>query len=509
MVRRALALAAVAALLGATPCAAQRDSVLDAIWREGMQGSRVEPLAQALLDSIGPRLTGTPGEAAARAWVLARYREWGVGARDEKYGTWTGWRRGATRVELVSPRARSLQAAMLAWSPGTEAPVRAPVVVLPRAASPAEFSAWLATAAGKFVLVSPPEPTCRPDDGWARWAEPATLERMRRERAEAAAAWEARVAATGVGERWLPIRLEGAGVAGVLASHWSGGWGASHLHNTWTLRVPMLELSCEDYGLAYRLAENGQAPEIRVSADAQFLGDVPVSNTVAEIRGAVPGEYVVLSAHLDSWDGAAGATDNGSGTVAVMEAMRILRRVYPRPRRTLLAGHWGGEEQGLNGSLSFAADHPEVVRGIHALFNLDQGTGRVAAVSAGGAPRAAERLRRWLASVPGADSVVVATPDSTERDGSDHVSFACRGAPAYNLLSRGWDYRPYTWHTDRDSFDKLVIDEVRANAVLLAMLAYLAAEDGEPLAVAAPPAGAPACRVPARSMVEFLERLMQ
>jgi hypothetical protein len=90
MVRRALALAAVAALLGATPCAAQRDSVLDAIWREGMQGSRVEPLAQALLDSIGPRLTGTPGEAAARAWVLARYREWGVGARDEKYGTGPG-----------------------------------------------------------------------------------------------------------------------------------------------------------------------------------------------------------------------------------------------------------------------------------------------------------------------------------------------------------------------------------------------------------------------------------
>ncbi|HEX8431764.1 MAG TPA: hypothetical protein VF625_10765, partial [Longimicrobium sp.] len=106
MARRAIILAILAAILGATPCAAQRDPVLDAIWREGMENSGVEPLAQTLLDSIGPRLTGSPGEAAARAWVLARYREWGIGARDEKYGTWTGWRRGATRVELVSPRAR-------------------------------------------------------------------------------------------------------------------------------------------------------------------------------------------------------------------------------------------------------------------------------------------------------------------------------------------------------------------------------------------------------------------
>lgn len=100
---------------------------------------------------------------------------------------------------------------------------------------------------------------------------------------------------------------------------------------------------------------------LRVNAEATPLGEVPAFNVVAELRGAArPDEYVVLSAHLDSWDGASGATDNGTGTVMMLEAMRILRAAYPRPRRTILVGHWGGEEQGLSGSRAFAADHPEV-----------------------------------------------------------------------------------------------------------------------------------------------------
>ena len=114
----------------------------------------------------------------------------------------------------------------------------------------------------------------------------------------------------------------------------------------------------------------------------------PVFNTIARIDGSEkPNEYVMLSAHLDSWDAGSGATDNGTGTITMLEAMRILKTAYPRPKRTILVGHWSGEEEGDIGSGAFAADHPEVLAGLQALFNQDNGTGEIDT-------RADERLRR-------------------------------------------------------------------------------------------------------------------
>jgi hypothetical protein len=122
---------------------------------------------------------------------------------------------------------------------------------------------------------------------------------------------------------------------------------------------------------------------------------------VGEIKGReLPNEYVMLSAHFDSWDGGSGATDNGTGTITMLEAMRILRLVYPNPRRTILVGHWSGEEQGLNGSRGFVADHADIVNGLQALFNQDNGTGRVETMSASGFPDAAANLARYLAVCP-------------------------------------------------------------------------------------------------------------
>ena len=114
----------------------------------------------------------------------------------------------------------------------------------------------------------------------------------------------------------------------------------------------------------YRLADRNQGPELKVRVDAEYQGDVPVYNTIAMIPGQKPNEYVLLSAHFDSWDAGTGATDNGTGTLTMLEAMRILKQVYPRPKRTIVVGHWSGEEWGLNGSRAWAADHPEVVAGL-------------------------------------------------------------------------------------------------------------------------------------------------
>jgi hypothetical protein len=305
---------------------------------------------------------------------------------------------------------------------------------------------------------------------------------MVKERTEYRAAWAARIKRTGLTNKALQLALEGAGAKGVLTSNWSQGWGVFRVFDGKTQTVPAAVLSCEDYGLVYRLAEKKQGPVLRVTAESQDLGEVPVFNTIATIPAARPEEYVVLSAHFDSWDGASGATDNGSGTMVMMEAMRILKLAYPNPKRTIVVGHWSGEEQGLNGSRAWAADHPEVVKGMQALFNQDNGTGRVVNMNAAGLMDGGAFLSDWLSKVPGeitGNFRSFGIPGSPAGGGSDNASVACYGAPGFGLGSLPWEYFSYTWHTNRDTYDKLVLSEVRNNATLTAMLTYLAAQDPE------------------------------
>jgi carboxypeptidase Q len=471
--------------LSAAPARAQRgwstdDRVLRAIWDEGMRRSQLEPLAQALTDSLGPRLTGAPEQQAAHEWAASVMRGWGAEARVEPYGTWIGWRRGPAHVDLVAPRERTLEARLLAYSRGTDGPVAGAVVALPELADAAAFQAWLGTVRGRFVLLDADPVTCRPTESWQRWALPGTLQRLAAEIAAADSAQARRLARTGLGPAELTHVLGQAGAAGVLTSDGTGGWGTEYVHMALTPAVPVLNVTCEDYALLYRLAARGQGPAVRVDARAEYTGEAPASNTVALVRGRrLPDEHVVLSAHFDSWDAASGATDNASGVLVMMEALRILRRVYPQPRRTIVVGLWGGEEQGLNGSRAFAEDHPEVLDGLQALLNQDTGTGRIERVSLQGFVDAEPFWRRWLGRLPPelADSVQLDAPGQPSAGSSDHSSFVCRGAPGFWLLSKSWDYGTYTWHTTRDTYDKLVFDDLRRNATLLAMLAYLAAED--------------------------------
>jgi len=483
MIRSLVVLVALATAT-ARPLTAQsfplNDPVLQRIWTLGMDSSATYELAQALLDSIGPRLTGSPSQKAANDWAVATYQRWGITARNEQYGTWRGWRRGITHVDLVAPRVRSLEGTMLAWSAGTMGKVRGPAIALPDLADSAAFAAWLPSVRGRFVLTSAPEPTCRPDSNWQAFARPESFERMKTARDEVRSAWQERVRRTGFGPRSLPPALEANGALGVITSRWSRGWGVTKIFSATAEHIPTLDLSCEDYGLVFRLAERRQGPVLEVEAAAEFLGELPAFNTIAEIVGTEePDEYVLLSAHFDSWDGASGATDNGTGTVTMLEAMRLLKLAYPQPKRTILAGHWSGEEQGLNGSRAFAADHPEVVSGLQALFNQDNGTGRVTRISMQGLVDAGAHFGTWFAHLPRelTRDVELDIPGTPGGGGSDYASFICAGAPAFSLSSLSWEYGTYTWHTNRDTFDKIVLDELKSNATLTAMLAYLASED--------------------------------
>lgn len=387
-----IAIATSAAWLVAPPAtrslAAQPNSAVDPVITHmralGLDSSRTRELAQALFDSLGPRLTGSPDIARAQNWLLQQYRSWGIDARNEPYGTWRGWRRGYSHIDLIEPRVRSLDGVMVAFSPGTNGKVlSAGTIILPRFHDSTAFVQWLPAARGKLVLASAPRSSCRPSDDWARNATPASKARNDSARAELAREWGGRDVrgsgyslALGGGE--LGLRLEAGGAAGLITSRPKDSRGAREIFETYNVRTPTISLGCEDYGLVFRLTEANQQPRLRLDLDAELLGERPVFNTIATIRGTEkPDEYVLLSAHFDSWDGGSGATDNGTGTLTVLEAMRILRRAYPKPRRTIVVGHWSGEEVGLVGSRAFSEDHPEIIRGLHALFNQDNGTGRI------------------------------------------------------------------------------------------------------------------------------------
>ncbi len=460
------------------------DSTLNAIAREALARSQLRLLAQPLLDSIGSRLTGSADLQRAVDWVTATYRRWGIAVRAEQYGTARAWQRGTFHVDLLAPRVRSLEGMLLAFSAGTGNPAQGQVIVPPTVANRSDFEAWLPQARGKFVALSLPEPTCRPDESWQAFA-PELLDSMRNARVAALRTWSAGRRASGLsGEEWQ-LRLAQAGARGVLVSlrpnlTASPGWGTSKVGTASSDQVPEIGLSCEDYGLVRRLAEKQQGPVIRVDAPARFGAEVPVFNVIAELPGSErPHEYVVLSAHLDTWDAATGATDNGSGTVVMMEAMRILSALYPHPRRTILVAHWGGEEQGLKGSRAFAATHRDVVDGVQSLFNQDGGTGRILSVSLSGIRDAGAFFRRWLAQMPADFARNISIEDGSPGGGSDRMAFVCLGAPGFSLESLKWDYETYTWHTNRDTFDKLVFEDLQKNAALVAMLALLASEDPE------------------------------
>ena len=460
-----------------------RDEIVAAITKEANENSQLEILAHELLDVNGPRLVGTPEMKSAHDWAVAKYATWGISAENQQWGEWRGWQRGITHIDLISPRVRTLNGMMLAWSPGTpKKGITAEAIILPDVPDSAAFAAWLPNVKGKFVMISMPQPTGRPDDNWEEFATDESFEKMKKEREAMSEAWSQRLEKTGYDRRSLPKALENAGAAGILMSYWSRGFGANKIFGAYTEKIPTLDISLEDYGMLFRMAEYGNKPEIRVFAESKDLGPQPTFNTIATIPGSEkPDEYIILSAHFDSWDGATGATDNGTGTLVMMEAMRILKQVYPNPRRTIIAGHWGSEEQGLNGSRAFVEDHPEIVENLQALFNQDNGTGRVVSISGQGFLHAYDYIGRWLSAVPREITQHIETtfPGTPGGGGSDYASFVAAGAPAFSLSSLSWSYWNYTWHTNLDTYDKIVFDDVRNNAILTAILTYMASEDPE------------------------------
>src|SRR4029079_10707732 len=245
----------------------------------GMDSSRVQQLAGSLVDSIGPRLAGSPNVRDAQDWLVSRYKSWGIDAKNERFGTWRSWRRGPSHIDLISPRVRTLEGTMLAFSPGTKGkPLVAGTIILPHFDDSSAFASWLPQAKGKLVLVSAPPVTCRPLAEWTQYATPESYARMDSARVARQRDWSNRFnvrgtgkgLALGGGELALDLEqagaagiirnrpqgaLEQAGAAGIIGTRPKDALGTREIFETYTTRAPNVSLSCEDYGLVYRLTE--------------------------------------------------------------------------------------------------------------------------------------------------------------------------------------------------------------------------------------------------------------
>lgn len=457
------------------------DPVVEKIVDEETNHSQLKEIAHEFIDKIGPRLVGTPKSIQAHEWAVEKYKSWGIEARNEKWGEWRGWDRGISHIDMISPWVKSLAGTQLAWSPSTNGEtVRAGVVILPDLADSAAYAAWAPAVKGKFVMISLAQPTGHPDGDWKEYGTDESIKKMNHERDSLTRAWSQRISKSGYNTRTLPVMLEKAGAAGIITNYWSKEYGSDKIFNAYTKTIPTVDLSLEDYGLVYRLTDNGTPVQLDIRADSKETGVQPTFNTIAQIKGSEkPDEYIVLSAHFDSWDGGTGATDNGTGTLVMMEAMRLLKKFYPNPKRTIMVGHWGSEEQGLNGSRAFVEDHPEIIKGLQASFNQDNGTGRIQNISGQGFLNAYEYIQRWMAALPFQyrSDIKTTFPGSPSGGGSDNASFVAAGAPGISLSSLSWGYFSNTWHTNLDTYDKIVFDDVARNAIITAVMAYMASED--------------------------------
>ncbi len=457
-----------------------KQSIYNEIINEVENNNQLEQLAFELLDEIGPRLVGSPEMQQAHNWVVDTYKKWNIAAENVAYGEWKSWQRGTTQIEMTHPRIKSIDGMQLAWNANTKKAVEAEVVAMPIFQSKAEFETWTNSVKGKIVLISPYQKSGRPENQWKEHATDEDFTSFKKQKTDDASAWNNSIKATGKTTREIVEYLETKGAAGFVQSYYTGTMGSNRIFYSFSKNTPMVDVSLEDYGLLHRLAVNGKAPKLKINTQSKNLGTAKTFNTIATIPGKTkPNEYVMLSAHLDSWDGAQGATDNGTGTILMMEVARLIQKYAPNNDRTIVIGHWGSEEQGLNGSRAYIMDNPSEVQKIKVLFNQDSGTGRINYIGGQGFTQAYNYLGTWLQNVPENNRKHIKTdyPGMPQSGGTDNASFVAAGVPAFNLGTQNWDYGQYTWHTNRDTYDKIVFEELERNVITTTILTLEAAND--------------------------------
>lgn len=468
------------ALISAVPAAAQSAAPPAAIDTAGtgklvdqaMNRSEVIQNLRHLSDVIGPRLSGSPAMRRANEWTAGRFKSYGLAARLEPYPFGVTWERGSASLRLVAPFVRGMTGHSWAWTEGTGGRTLSGPVVMTDLSTPESLAVYRDKVKGAWVLPRAPYPTWNPD-GPAMTAEDSMRlqEEIKFRASPFADTSAAAVAARRQFQLDLPYILKSVGALGTLID------GAKE-HGLMTMSgsptrlspLPSLVISHEDYTLLARLIAAGVPPHLEGRVENR-MGQAPVQqwNTVAEIRGSErPGQMVILGAHLDSWDLGTGVTDNGTGSMVVLEVARVLAQSGLKPKRSVRFVLFSGEEQGLLGSRAYTAAHAAEADSVQAVLVLDNGTGAITGQALQGRKDLESLWKELLAPVAslGADSVRDAS-----KNGTDHLSFLPYGVPGFNFdqLPRGYNH---THHSQTDTYDHAVPGDLKQAAAVMAVTAY-------------------------------------
>ncbi len=454
----------------ASPFAAADASILAEIKDHGEVMQNLEYLS----DSIGPRLTGSPQLKRANEWTAEMFKKYGLtNAHLEPWTIAHSWTRGTARARIISPTEHPLTIASAGWSPGTNGAVRGPVVYV-EARTKEDLEKYRGKLKGAIVIaqepasLSPPPseerpaalrpmqaPPRRPGDPPqpAPFAGGQQLARARNEfyKQEGVAA----------------VLRDSAKPHGLLNMTGIGG------ENYEIGAIPTAFITGEGYRMVYRMLKHGPV-EAEIEMTNSF-SDKPVEvyNTVAEIRGTEkPEEVVILGGHLDSWDLGTGTTDDGTGTMVVLEAARALAKLDLKPKRTIRFVLFSGEEQGLVGSKKYVEAHKNELEKISGVLVHDTGTGRVLTIGLHDNYQDREWVDQALAPL---GELKLLEPSMARQFGTDHASFAAAGVPGFWGIQDGAEYSK-THHSQSDTFDKAWKDDLMEGAQVLAAWAYNTAQ---------------------------------
>jgi Zn-dependent M28 family amino/carboxypeptidase len=419
-----------------------------------------------LTTQIGPRLTGSPQMQAASAWTRKRFQDYHLEAHLETAEIAHGWTRGVETAEITSPIQRRIGIHALGWSKATDGEITGKVVVL-NIKGPSDFDQYKGKLKGAIILMRRPadlsKAEANPENAYDAVIPPS------RGVPQANGGWRGRMQLMKqIAAEQPALMLMDSGKPDSLFNM-TGGFNRYSASD-----APMAFLTHEDYDLIYRLL---QAGAVTMTANLQeTFSDkpVPASITVAEIKGSEhPEERVIVGGHLDSWDLGQGALDNGTGAMATLEAARALQALGWKPKRTITFILFTGEEQGGIGADTFLKNHAAEIPAIDAVLIHDTGTGKVFSISLNDLWETAALMHEIYQPL---QEVFDLQPLSTRYFGSsDHVPFLNKGVPAYFCVQLPAQYRE-AHHSQTDTFDKVVPDQINEGAAFLAAWAWNVSE---------------------------------
>ena len=497
---------------------------------EGLNHSHVMEFASALMDGIGPRLTGSPNAKKANEWTRDTLTKIGLeNAHLEDWGEFgMGWQQLNTWARMVTPDTAVLIVQATPWSPSTAGPVTGDVVFV-NIKEEKDLDQYKGKLAGKVVLY-----------GAMRDVPPvdkALFERYTEKELEEIAEFPVNAGAGGVAPEMQArikayvdrLRLvdkvaqffadekvtaviepsrdgkNGAGSGGTLFDDNGATLGRTPYVADKRVKIPVVVATIESYGRLYRLTQAHVPVSVEIDVESKVTGEHEHGfDTVAEIPGTDPNlkeQVVMLGGHLDSWIAGTGATDNGAGTIVAMEAVRILKALDVKPRRTIRIALWTGEEQGLFGSKGYVTQHfgsaklstepdqvalPEFLRRavgqlevkpeqklISAYFNVDNGTGKIRGIYTQGNGAIAPIFAQWIAPLK---DLGVSTITMRNTGGTDHLSFDAVGIPGFQFIQDMLDYESRTHHSNEDGVERLQASDLKQIATVEAIFVYNAAQ---------------------------------